>query len=91
MEREMTMVEKVARAISAQLEEYGLEAYEVAEADGRAGWAHEIARAAIDAMRDPTDEMLDAGQTPGWSRWEVRGRFNLMIDAALKEHEGEKG
>lgn len=48
-----------------------------------------LARAALEALREPTEKMLDAGKTPGWSRWEVRGRFNLMIDAALIE-EGEE-
>lgn len=80
----MTMIERVARAICAV--EYG---------DENAGWENQIpaARAAIEAMRRPT-EAMKAGLR------EVAGTQTLayalaswptMIDAALKEGPNHAG
>ena len=41
------------------------------------------AKAAIEAMREPTDEMVAAGFEPGC--FEVRSVYTAMINAALKE------
>jgi hypothetical protein len=105
MENGMTMVERVARELCRSWLEKGLKdlsadgtlgatdlekAATVATIDLH--WENFVddAVTALQAMHEPTEAMLDAGQTPGWSRWEVRGRFNLMIAAAIKEHEGQK-
>lgn len=86
MEREMTMVERVAKAIAAK-------------ADSATPWEDcgqgfkeiciEFAEAAIEAMREPTEMMVIAG-CHHENMGDMAGRWNAMIDAALKEHEGEK-
>lgn len=72
-----SMVERVARAIQAKLD------YEFAERGGLAAeeMAAIAARAAIEAMREPTDAMVDAGQ------WQVDpvSLYQSFIDAALNE------
>ena len=57
------MIERVARAVEI-----------AAKVNGR-NW-DKIARAAIEAMREPTEAMLDYGTRPTWQ---------TMIDMALKE------
>jgi len=50
----------------------------------------EIARAAIEAIREPTEEMVNAGchhELLG----DMAGRYMAMIDAALQESEGKQG
>lgn len=52
-----------------------------------------IAKAAIEAMREPTDEMIVAAllymdyekQRPGKSAWNGRSMWKSMIDEALKD------
>lgn len=68
----MTMVERVARALRG--------------CDPSAGASYEYAaRAAIEEMRVPTDEMREAGH---WHAGEDCGPcFTAMIDAALNEKE----
>jgi len=50
-------------------------------------WVH-LARAAIGAMREPTERMIDAGTDNGWADYS-RESFSYIwretIDAALKE------
>ena len=71
------MVERVARAIC--------ESEKMNPDDKLGGWIHWVnaARAAIEAMREPTDEMLSAMEP--WSR--VTGHHKLVwgagVDAAL--------
>lgn len=80
----MTMIEKVARALHVSagiMLPYGL-----LGADQRALlWTH--ARAAIEAMRWPTEEMKTAGDdeipdNKGYSN-DASGVYRAMIDAAL--------
>lgn len=78
-ENEMGMVERVARAI---------QAFDGHAAAGGAEPGYEaIARAAIAAMREPTDEMMSV--TEWWG--DLTGRpehvdvWRAMIDAALTE------
>lgn len=74
-----SMVERVAKAIR-DCE---------ASHDGSLPWIEHCARAAIEAMREPTQAMLDAGDEydmqfvdEGGYPWEY---YRVMIDAALKE------
>lgn len=69
----MTMIERVARAILAKVPlGYGMT---IAEAD-------EYARAAIEAMREPTDAMWEACGGRGAV---LSKAYAAMIDAALNE------
>jgi len=74
---ESEMIERVARAICRA--EYG---------PGDAGWANQIpaARAAIEAMREPTEGMLDKGAVAEGDGNLAQQALNIwaaMIDAAL--------
>ena len=84
VQNKMSMAEKVAQAMAEQ-DQLG------ATADGpqinRGGWRAYLpmARAAIEAMREPSEEMLHAPKN-------MEGRFDLigdtwcaMIDAAMSE------
>lgn len=73
-----TMVHRVAQAIYAN--RFGPDGLEFLEKEP---WraAIDTARAAIEAMRKLTPEMLQAGQ--GWDG--IPATWNRMIDAALKE------
>lgn len=65
-----TMIERVARAI--------------AKADATSSY-EELARAAIEAMREPTDSMVDAGdQYDGCRPVDI---YYEMIDAAIAEQQ----
>ena len=74
-----TMIERVARAMENALDVLSYE---------------DAARAAIQAMREPTDEMLDAFWNQTGESREMRSRVHsrarryheAMIDAALQEH-----
>ena len=92
----MNMIEKVARAIFASEgavytdDERMFEPFPFDELDEieQATFTHK-ARAAIAAMRVPTQNMLDAvtaaDQSEPFSDETVTGIFNEMIDAALTE------
>jgi hypothetical protein len=79
----MTMVEKVTQAIEAawieceNAREAGFDQPEV------------LARAAIAAMREPTDKMIDSVMVTAWggmnNRDEIKRDWAKMIDAALGE------
>ncbi|TIN83076.1 hypothetical protein [Mesorhizobium sp.] len=45
----------------------------------------DAAYAAIEAMREPTDEMLAAGSHAIFHYWQANAAYRAMIDAALKE------
>jgi hypothetical protein len=75
-DREMSMVERVATAILKEQE-----TNRSAFPDMR-----DLARAAIEAMREPTEAMKKTmANTPG--RWGPHC-WGQIVDAALKEHEG---
>jgi len=79
------MIERVARAIfRADYPEEG-EGSEIAW-EKRAHWYSEAARAAIEAMREPTEEMSEAGNVPTyqWVDNTADDVWSRMIDAALK-------
>ena len=69
----MTMIEKVARAIQ--------ECSLVTGYEARLPEAKLYAKAAIEAMREPSMKMLDAGTDCAFTD----EKWNAMIDAALKE------
>ncbi len=69
----MTMVEKVARAIC-NAERYHQDSYEL---------YIPAAKAAIKAMREPTEEMLDVGSYD--LDMTLDTQYKYMIDEALKE------
>jgi len=83
------MIEKVARAIAKADEHYGGWPYEkrVGEklASGYSGREilFEEAKAAIAAMREPTDEMLVAAMEE--TAIDLKAEWKAMIDAALAE------
>lgn len=88
-----TMVEKVGLAIRVARWEWV-----TANAGKSPEWPHVpidvLARAAIEAMREPSTTMVDAGVAyalnvsihgeGGWSRY-VEAKYRAMIDAALSE------
>ena len=45
--------------------------------------AKALARAAIEAMREPTEEMVSASYGPRWAENEIEDKWGRMIDAAL--------
>lgn len=76
----MTMIEKVARALIKQTEaDCGYRF--PSETNWR--YCYKKAKAAIEAMREPTDEMVDAGAYD--LDMTVAMQYRKMIDAALKE------
>jgi hypothetical protein len=85
MEKEMTMVERVAKAIYdvTSVDDMTLP-WEKAKA-GQKELHMEWARAAIEAMREPTEAMLWEGPGDPYMEKHVWAR---MIGAALKENEG---
>jgi hypothetical protein len=87
----MTMIERVARAMTEDFVNDQLDNIEINPrryADDNWKSYASMARAAIEAMREPTDEMVDAGRI---ARMNVAGGYDgpsgweAMIDAALKE------
>jgi hypothetical protein len=97
---EMTMIERVAKAITwadlsdevrASFEERGITAETVYAEESM----FRLAKAAIEAMRTPTPSMEDAvaKDVDDWVSERIEDMMHLYkvaIDAALKEHEGEK-
>jgi hypothetical protein len=69
------MVEKVARALEDCISGRGFTSYE------------DAARAAIEAMREPTVAMHKAGtiRDDGADPTNAKGVYSVMIDAALKD------
>ena len=53
------------------------------------GWMtyEHLAIAALNALKEPTKEMLDSTSTPTYS---TRDRWSLMINAALSEHKNSE-
>ena len=79
------MVERVARVIDGMIPRvptmnYG-PAFEFHDGSIVLLNSVEIARTAIEAMREPTEEMLTAGLAPDW---QVIEEWQAMIDAALE-------
>lgn len=79
------MVERVARALHESMSQQDIMGYLDAKID-----AEVLARAAIEAMREPTEAMKLAGEVPiinsgsqddAWSL--SQGTYRAMIDAAL--------
>lgn len=88
------MVERVARAIASKLETNPDEMIEDMSCVGsHPAWTEyeESARAAIEAMREPTEAMRDAGGVVAGSRRDdpdcptAEAVWSAMISAALKE------
>jgi hypothetical protein len=84
------MIERVARAIAHADEQNGGPPYEYRLAQGKHAKAqlYDEARAAIQAMREPTEAMVESGsdgRQPGNSRWgNTMKTWKAMIDEALK-------
>ena len=67
------MVERVARAVQP-----------IADPGGHWTTCEDIARAAIEAMREPTEGMIQAGWTTNGYRGDMtKAEWSAMIDAAL--------
>ncbi|QIG76651.1 hypothetical protein EVC28_027 [Rhizobium phage RHph_I1_23] len=92
-ETEVDMVEKVADAILKHLVAGGESIKDIGDGlikiDGCVD-LYDVARAAIDAMRESTDAMDDAGEKAIYDlpRHIAVMAYEVMIDAAIKEHEG---
>lgn len=74
-----SMVELVARAINKEL---------TGSEENVNDFRRRLARAAIEAMREPTEAMIDAGENTGinlWIQFEAVIAWQAMIDAALAE------
>ena len=83
----MTLIEKVAKAIF----EHGYVGdwppkHEV-DLNMDANYFRSVARVAIEAMREPTDAMHDAGWNSGQPNRPPKYMWHDMIDAALNEHQ----
>lgn len=80
----MTLIEKVARAICAGCGNDPDFHHRSMDADWKYWMEYEpLARVIIKAMREPTDEMIDAGRD-AWTH-HVTPIWQAMIDTALKE------
>ena len=71
----MTMIERVARALYND--------YDWAKEKGMISLMHNTAKTAIEAMREPTEKMIDAGAYD--LDMTIKTQYQNMIDAALKE------
>lgn len=89
---ECSMVERVARAMCRQS---GIEWEK--QSNTQRGYNLSLARAAIEAIREPTDDMRETGKQVIWRSGIVEGHlgsdsliageiYTAMIDAALKEN-----
>lgn len=86
------MIERVTRAILAELERQHV--YIHTDIDGSDGLDHvivdgaadmlKVGAAALAAMREPTEAVLDAAERLPYSACDERGIWSAMIDAALK-------
>lgn len=79
---EMNMVERVARAIHFRGDDQGDDAWDHCQTWLRMA-AREQARAAIEAMREPTTEMKFCGIQE--EAYGIDATWKAMIDTALKE------
>ena len=82
------MLEKVAREIARADEQNGAPPYEYVIAMGKHAKAHlfDQARAAIEAMRDPDENMSKAGRpVDRMALRSVDSIYQAMIDAALND------
>lgn len=88
----MTMIERVARALCQQVHGFGGSESEISSAVDRF-WTNHVsdARAAIEAMREPNEAMIPAGNIPmpalgqGITFNSADKVWRDMIDAALKD------
>lgn len=84
---EQGMIERVARAICSELD-YDLDNPAIAQFRGM---YLRMARAAIEAMRIPSQAMMDAGDgccgEYGCGDYRMKQIFSAMIDAALNDQE----
>lgn len=84
----MNMIEKVARACHDKAFKMGasiFENYDDVPAPNRM-WLNEVAKAAIEAMKEPTEEMCKMiSPTADLTREDVLCIYRAMIEAALKQ------
>lgn len=81
-----SMIDSVAVALERQMAKTPIQTVSLSE------WHRLLARAAIEAMREPTEEMVDAVnrkerqllQGPAGARLHYSVAFRAMIDAALE-------
>lgn len=84
--REMTMIEKVARAIFNDFQETQdghLKKNKWEDSLASQPYFISAAKAAIEAMREPTEEMIDAGAYD--LDITIKTQYQAMIDQALKD------
>lgn len=94
-DKPMSMVERVARALIADEYDGGHLSGAEIEACIAEDWCLESrrkhfirkARAAIEAMREPTEAMVKSGQTKCDDYLDAAECWAAMIDAALSEHQ----
>lgn len=94
------MIERVARALAQQVDEAAYNPIENLSGVGLDGVVDllALARAAIEAMREPTEEMIEAGAAAGgWDeRFEpieaaIERSYEAMVGCALKLPASEAG
>ena len=93
------MLERVARALSANIKKQWVGTPAPGREFDPESWTatggtldlSELARAALEAMKNPTEEMIDVGRRKFWVDPEetdlddgVKDAFNAMIDVALE-------
>ena len=78
----MDMIERVARNLHDEW--FGVGGWSSLSDHDRKRWVF-MARAAIEAMMEPTEGMLSAGETALPSPVPLRASYNAMIRAALEE------
>jgi hypothetical protein len=85
----MSMVEKVARALFAEEWRGTTMKPQQALDDAEREYWFNAARAAIEAMREPSEEMVAAGDDWGWDPLGAHTRevWQAMLSAALKGDE----
>lgn len=88
----MSMIEALARAVENQDEAFvaAYPAVDAVVARASPKWSQGIVRAVLEAMRDPTPEMVAAACNvdfiePGQN--DIEGEWQAMIDAVLADYE----
>lgn len=84
----MDMIERVARAMFDVCSVDGVTLPWEKVDQGKRDLHMEWATAAIEAMREPTEAMVEAGEKYIRAGRLAEEKYKAMINAALKEHEG---
>ena len=78
----MSMIEKLTRAIEQELDV--VEMVDASQADLRRMRAKRIARAVLQVMRDPDEQMRRVLTEADWNEWPAGSAYVVAIDKALE-------